>query len=882
MKYVYRFIILLTLGLFLSLNIVPLVQAQAQRRVQNQLSPLSLVQLGKKNYHSGKYSEGLKFLQKAQNIYGSRGNLLNQAQVLNWISLTYQQLGDLQKAETAIDKSLSLLEVVPKDSQKVRAQVLNTQGRLQFITGKAQTALDTWKQAQALYKQTGDEVGVIGSQINQVEAMQSIGLYNRAQSLFRDIRSNLNQQSDSSIKIAGLRNLGSILRQTGNFQESRDVLLQALLFASKQEFSHDKSAILLSLGNTARFQKDSKAALDFYQRVQKISNTSPMIRIQAQLNQLSLLRENKLWKDAEILSQQIPEPLASLSVSRAAIFAQIKLAKNLVCLQQKNSTCSFANERENQISSDRKSLEKKIDNSSLKQEINLLNTAYKKSKELQDKRTESYVLGNLGKIYESNLQYYQGLNYTKQALKISQEIQAADLNYQWFWQQGRLLNKQKNPEESTTAYLAAIDTLRDIRRDLVSLNPDIRFNFRDEVEPVYRQTVNLLLQPGENKIVSQKNLNQARNIIESLQLAELDNFFRAACIQPKVEIDQIIDTKNATAAVIYPILLEKQLKIILKLPQQESLQHYTIPITQKEVEKTVTQLRESLIDVTATSQVKKHSQQLYNWLIQPLEKDLITSESEIKTLVFVLDGELRNIPMAVLYNRPEKKYLMEKYNIALTPGLQLVEPKPLQQVKLRALIAGVEEKRSVEGKEFPSLPNLFQEVSKVKSAVSQSQELLNQKFTKTNLTKQIKSLPFSIIHLATHGQFSSNPDNTFILTWDKLIKARELDNLLKVNDTDNSANIELLVLSACKTAQGDKRAALGLAGVALRAGARSTLATLWTVDDESTSNLMSYFYQELSNGVSKAEALHKAQLKVFEKEKRPYFWAPYILVGNWL
>jgi CHAT domain-containing protein len=291
-------------------------------------------------------------------------------------------------------------------------------------------------------------------------------------------------------------------------------------------------------------------------------------------------------------------------------------------------------------------------------------------------------------------------------------------------------------------------------------------------------------------------------------------------------------------------------------------------------------LREYLLDVTQTNGVKKRSQQLYEWLIRPAEIDL--ASSGIKNLVFVLDGSLRNIPMAVLYDSKGQKYLVEKYALALTPGLQLVAPKPLRKVKLNALTAGVSEKRSVNGQEFAPLENVKLELSGIESVVSKSKKLLDREFTENNLQKQMKLADFSVVHLATHGEFSSNPEKTFILTWNQLLKVKDLDRLLQISAQNGSSTIELLVLSACKTAVGDKQAALGLAGVAVQAGARSTLATLWSVDDQSTSELMSQFYRELKTGVTKAQALQRAQLSVLKHEKRPFFWASYILLGNWL
>ena len=137
------------------------------------------------------------------------------------------------------------------------------------------------------------------------------------------------------------------------------------------------------------------------------------------------------------------------------------------------------------------------------------------------------------------------------------------------------------------------------------------------------------------------------------------------------------------------------------------------------------------------------------------------------------------------------------------------------------------------------------------------------------------------MHLATHGQFSSQPEETFVLTWNDRLNVNQLNSLIRGRD---SKAIELLVLSACETLTGDDRASLGLAGVAIRAGARSTLATLWQVNDQTTSILMNKFYTALSQSQTKAEAIRQAQLSLLNDSnyQRPYFWASYVLVGNWL
>ena len=382
--------------------------------------------------------------------------------------------------------------------------------------------------------------------------------------------------------------------------------------------------------------------------------------------------------------------------------------------------------------------------------------------------------------------------------------------------------------------------------------------------------VDLLLRPAEP---NDANLELARDVIESLQLAELDDFFRSACLEGQiVPLEKVEQTETA---VIYPIILADRLETILSLPGQP-LRHFATPVPQSQVEDTLEQLRLNLEKPYTSPDGKSLSQKVYDWLIRPAEADL--TQSQIKTLVFVLDGALRNVPMAALYDG--EQYLVEQYSVALTPGLQLLNPQPLGRRSIEALVGGLAEERHG----FSALPNVSRELAQIESELP-SQVLLNQTFTSKALQDQIGELPFPVVHLATHGQFSSNAEETFILAWDKRIKVNELKQLLRTGDLTESEAIELLVLSACETAAGDKRAALGLAGVAVQAGARSTLASLWSLDDKSGARFVSQFYHELAHRkVTKAEALQKAQLSLLQNQdyRAPIHWAPYVLVGNWL
>jgi CHAT domain-containing protein len=315
--------------------------------------------------------------------------------------------------------------------------------------------------------------------------------------------------------------------------------------------------------------------------------------------------------------------------------------------------------------------------------------------------------------------------------------------------------------------------------------------------------------------------------------------------------------------------------VILKLPQQP-LRHYATRLPSQQIEQTLAQLRRNIAEPDALKPTQAQAQQVYNWLIRPAAEAI--AQSQIKTLVFVLDGPLRNIPMAALYDG--QQYLIEQYAVALSPSISLFQPKTLQSVQLKALAVGLGQARHG----FPRLPYVDQELKQIQSNVK-SELLLNQQFTTQALQTEMTGKSFAIAHLATHGQFSSNAEQTFILAWDKPMNVNELNTLLRSRDQQRSQPLELLVLSACETAAGDQRAALGLAGVALRAGARSTIASLWSVNDQSTALLMTQFYQALiTQGQPRAEALRQAQLALLKTPdyQLPLFWSPYVLIGNWL
>ncbi|MDJ0800116.1 MAG: CHAT domain-containing protein [Calothrix sp. MO_167.B12] len=852
---------LLTLLLTTSLPALARTELELKINTQNSVSstrikvaddPQLLFNQGINLLETGRFTQAVKFWQEAAAKFQKRGDITNQALSLNYLSLSYQNVGNWQQAKTAITQSLNLLQQ-QKGNAATIAVAFNTQGSLQIATGETEAALQAWQNAAKAYKLAGDRMGEIGSKINQVQALQALGLYHQANKLLTNVNGELQNQPDSLLKVKGLQSLGEALQARGKIKQSQTILTQGLEIAKRLGSTADTSKILLSLGNVARTLQQTPTALDYYQQAAAIT-TNPNLKVEVLLNQLSLHIDNQQWQQAQSLLTPIKTQLASLTPSRTSVYAAVNFATSLSRLAKQDNQAAPT-----------------IYQNTAK----ILARALNQADNLGDLRAKAYTLNELGKLYQQSQQLSSALKLSQQALQISQSINAGDISYQAAWQVGRILKYQGDTKGAITAYNSALTTLKTLRGELAAINRDnldVQFSFRESVEPVYREFVSLLVSEDNNRRVSQTNLKKARETIEALQLAELDNFFQEACLNAK---PQQIEQIDPTAAIIYPIILPDRLEVILSVPNQP-LSHYQTTISQSELEKSIKKMRRSLNPVLSDKERLKFYQQLYGWLIRPAESQL--ANSGVKTLAFVLDGSLRNLPMAALHDG--KQYLVEKYSLALSPGMQLLQSKSLQEEKLQVLTAGVSEARQG----FKALPGVKSEVEKISSSVT-SKVLLNETFTDTNLVKNIKSTPFSVLHLATHGQFSSNSDETFILTWNETINVKELDDLFQTRNTVDSKPVELMVLSACQTARGDKRAILGLAGVAVRSGARSTLATLWSVKDESTSKFMVEFYKQLSKpGTSKAEAVRQTQI-AFIKDldfNHPFYWAPFVLVGNWV
>jgi CHAT domain-containing protein len=492
-----------------------------------------------------------------------------------------------------------------------------------------------------------------------------------------------------------------------------------------------------------------------------------------------------------------------------------------------------------------------------------------------DNRALSFAYGYLGELNEQAGRVEEAMKFTRLATYHLQKTPAPEISYRWQWLEGRLLRAEGNTDLAINAYQRAVDDLQTIRPVLAAGHMGKHGEFRNDAGRLYLDLADLLLEKADTTTDADEleaGFREVRATVEMLKGAELEDYFRDDCVAALKARTTGIDQLGKHTAAIYPIVLPDRLEILLSMP--DGIRRYTVAVTANELNTEINHFRARL-EKRTTHQYRRHAQKIYSWLIEPLESDL--QAQNIDTLVFIPDGVLRTIPVTALYDG--KNFLVSRYAVAVTPGLSLTDPQPLPRENVKLLVAGLTE--SVQG--FPPLPDVEGEVATLEELYDGA-VLENKGFTQSSIEQELGDTPFSIVHVASHGKFQSDVRDTFLLTYDSKLNMDTLEGFM-ASTTYRDQPVELLTLSACQTAVGDDKAALGLGGVAVKAGARSAVATLWYINDKASSLLVTEFYANLKNpDVSKARALQQAQLTLLAdpRFKHPSYWSPFLLIGNWL
>lgn len=832
-------------------------QAESATEIQQQqlLTPTAekqLVSKGIESYQIGEFAQAITFWEQAlPQITDEK----DRAIVHNNLALAYRQMGELAQAIAHWEKAIQIYQALPDaENRKQIAGLLTEQAQTYNDLGQHPRAITLLESAIELTTKYPDPLTQAAAQGALGNAHWSLGNYDQALSAHKRSLKIARELNNTSFIATALNNLGNVY------------MSQATRYSYQAQVAELEGDIEQTTRLTQEAIQDWTQARTFFeQSLQTAQALESLTEIKALMNlnrwvisrHLANVSNNSAQPlssaDQEFLQtnwQRVRELLVRIPDSRQKAYTLINLAESFQRIESEAST---------------------------QESIQLLSQAMMVAQKIGDAKAQSFALGSLGQLYESAGDYSTAMELTRQAEFRAQQIQSSDSLYRWQWQAGRMLKARGATTQAISAYEQAIVTLQNIRGDLVT-NKELQLDFREQVEPVYRELIDLLLNASSgdlsdpNSQVAASPLKKVIDIVELLKLAELENFFGDECVQ--VAKDKAQNEKglaDANAAVIYSIILNDRAEMILRSPDG-SLKNYPVPISKEDMEAEIEQLR-YFLELRTTEQYIFQAKEIYNLLIRPLEADLALMQP--KTLVFINDGVLRQIPMSALHDG--QKFLIEKYPIAITPSLSLTTSQPLDHNHLSVLSMGL----TVARPPFSALTNVKAELNAVEEILGGT-ELIDQEFTFSNLQAKLRRKNFPVVHMATHGKFGVDSQSTFLLGYDQQISIEELDNLLRSRGRREA--VKLLTLSACQTATGNNRSALGIAGVAVRAGVESALATLWYINDEATVPLIAEFYSQLSQpDITRAEALRQAQLQMISNVNynHPAVWSPFILIGNW-
>ena len=735
-------------------------------------------------------------------------------------------------------------------------QSLMQKGSEAFQRGAFEQATELWQEAVRTSHGAGHMTEESDARLALAQAYLAIGFHTRAVQTL-DVAVVLTQQSnDHPRQAAVMELLGQAYLSGGRPDAALETLQQAKQLATDTGDAIRTASIVHSLGavqHTLKQDQDAAASYAEARRLAASVHADPLLATST-INGGKLALRMEQWEKAKTLFNEALSLIHRFPSSHDKAYNLISIGLGFETLHtQFPDTAGRLHMQAAQI----------------------LEEAGTVAKSVGDARAASYAFGHRGHLYELDRRYDETLFLTRLAIGYAQQVHAPESLYQWEWQLGRVLRDQDKIDQAILSYQRAADLVQTLRPEMATSTALSTASFREASGRLYFELADVLLRRSSSTTTPQEAqpyLLKAREAIELFKTAELRDYFADECVDAFQTHQTKLDDVSHQAAIIYPIILPDRMELLVNLP--DGMHRNTVSIKQEDLKAEGLAFRRLLQKETTREYLRK-GQRLYDLLLRPLEPAL--AQFDITTLVIVPDGPLRLIPFSALHDG--KQFLVAKYAVATTPGLNLTDPKPLSRDRIEVLSAGLTE--GVQG--FPPLPNTATELEAI-SGLYKTHRFLNEEFRVPHLEREMKENPFTIVHIASHGKFERDPKKSFLLTFDEKLTMDRLSQIVGFFRFRDQP-LELLSLSACQTAAGDDRAALGLAGIAIKAGARSALATLWFVNDEASSALVVEFYRQLKNpALSKAQALRQAQLKLMENPdfQHPIYWAPFLLLNNWL
>jgi len=887
------------------------------RDIGNQIGEAaSSIGMGNIYEHLGQYTKAIDSYQQSLSIYRDIGNRIGEAASLGSLGNVFKSQGQYPKAIEFYQQSLKIQRDI--HYRKDEANSLNNLGNAYGDMGEYPKAIEFYTQSLIIYRYIHDLDGEAASLGNLGTAYGDMGEYPKAIEFYAQslsIKRNINDRNGEALSLI---NIGNTYDDLGQYPKAIEFYEQSLEIQRDIGDRKGEAASLGSLCNTYNHMGQYPKAIEFYEQSLEIQRD-----IGDRNGEASSL--TGLGSSYGLL-QQYPKAIEFYEQS-------LEIQRDIGDRNGEASSLNNLGTVYRYLGKYAKAFE-------------FYEQSLRIQRDIDDREGEGHSLNNIGSLLEKQQKLELAIVFYKQSVNVREGIRQglrqlpheqqesytqtvartyrrlADL----LISQGRLLEAQQVLE------LLKIQELRDFTRNaraggetdgiaLSHLEQDILdkygtlIAFGSKLYECEQKKCSTLSQLRDQLDQLTRNFNQDTNTFrKTLQerLAKDPSLLEPE--QVRNTADKIVTAEPGTI-LVYPLVLKDKIRILLATRAGEKgvvFRTFETPVTQEQLWSKVSQFRTQLSNPNDEKELKATSQELYNWLIKPLEGEI--KDKNVHHLVFSLDRSTRYIPMAALFDG--KQYLIERYAIStiLNAGLTDVKdhlPKNKQDISVLAM--GVS--KAFPGfdalKNVPSeLANIVQQTGKTNAGIFPGSEYLDEAFNFRSLRDHLQGI--KILHIATHGKFESGrPADSFILsgTGDKLTveQIQTLQNYM--------ADTHLVVLSACETALGgidtDGIEMSGISFYFLTNGAKTVIASLWVVNDASTSELMQQFYQNLSTGtMTKSEALREAQIAMIQGKNlsssnrdrssvnmlgqsknselisrnlsHPYYWAPFILIGNGL
>ncbi|MEO1430782.1 MAG: CHAT domain-containing protein [Cyanobacteria bacterium J06633_8] len=888
--------------------------------------------------------KALDYYQKDLAIRRSIGDKSGEASSLENIAFFYQSyLREYAKSLEYYGRALAIRRSI--DDKTGETETLRKMGHVYRRLGAYRQALDNFQQAIEIHRSIGDKQGEAFSLDDVAMIYKSLGESNKASDYSQQasaIRRSINKKSLEYYRKAlaihrsvgnkkgeaiSLRKIGFTYKLLREYRQALNYYQQVAAIHRLAGNKKIESYFLHEIGDIYQIFKEYRQALNYYQQAVEIRRSIGDKQGEA----LSL-------DDIAMMYNNLGEKTKASNYSQQASAIRSSINKKITDTYHTGEGTMSVMVGVELIYSG-----KKIQY--LHKALEGLQRKLREARQIGSKEIEAFTLANIGLLFEQKqpslaiVFYKQSVStyeQIRQGLRVlpkeSQESYTKTVAHTYRSLADLLIQQDRILEAQQVLDLLKVQELKDylgkVRgsgEKLVILRPEEeilqKYNLLETKAIEYGQKLYKLRKIPEYRRTKEQK-NDIKKFVE-LQV-ELNNDFNkfsdsqevAALLRklsPKIlrqtvdlaGLDKLRDDlKRLDAVMLYPLILEDRLELIITTPDSPPLRR-TVPVKRTELNKVIAEFRQALED--RNSNAEAPAQKLYNWLIKPLEEDL--KQTQPKTIIYAPDGQLRYIPLAALHDG--KQWLIEKYRINNITAESLTDftakPQPQPKVLAGAFVKGSYNIQvSKRNYPFQGLPYAGKEVEKLTEILPKTTKLIDKAFNKDDTTVKINE--YNIVHLATHAAFvTGEPSLSFILFGDgKIANLEEIGNW-----TLN--NVDLVVLSACETGIGgfgNGEEILGLGYQFQSRGATATIASLWQVSDGGTQVLMNAFYNALQGKMTKAEALRQAQIalitddytavggergiikvvsnnasnskQVSNKLKHPYYWAPFILIGNGL